>query len=154
VPLRFWTARLPHHGVPGYDGPGQLDVTRGTGGAYGGIFAPSRPLLDEANKRKRAAKGDEEKLVAAWAWYAPLYLAEMRASYRMNRARWDQLLARTDEPVLCCYCGTVARCHRTILAGILERLGAVHLGERPADPALTGPAPGAAPTEREPGEEG
>ena len=132
--LRVFTARLPHHGCPGYKGPDALDVTRGSGGAYGGAFAPSRPLLDEANRRKKQAKSNPEKLEEAWAWYAPLYQAEMRGSYRTHRAAWDRLLARA-EVTLCCYCGTAQRCHRRLLAEILVKCGADYLGEHDAPPA-------------------
>jgi len=48
MPLEVYTARLPHHGCPGYRGPDHLDVTRGSGGAAASSFAPSRGLLDEA----------------------------------------------------------------------------------------------------------
>lgn len=132
--LHVHTARLPHHGCPGYTGRDAIDVTRGSGGAYGGAFAPSRELLDEAQAMKRRAKKDEAKLVEAWGWYAPRYVEEMRQSYRTNRLQWAQLLARA-EVTLCCYCGTWSRCHRRLLAELLVKCGAIDLGERePATP--------------------
>jgi uncharacterized protein YeaO (DUF488 family) len=152
VPLHFHTARIPHHTAPGYAGPGALNITRGSGGAYGGAFAPSRPLLDAANACKRLCKRDEAKLELLFAWYTELYLPEMRASYRLHRHKWDQLLARVDVVTLTCYCGTAHRCHRALLAGVLVKLGAVYLGERPPEQlAQRIPHP---PRERQPGEEG
>jgi len=129
MPLQVYSARLPHHGQPGYTGPGAFDITRGSGGLRGGFFAPSAQLLGDVQKRKRAAKRDEAKLQAAWDWYVPLYLAEMRASYKAHYSAWRELLAR-DRVVLLCYCGTAARCHRAILrATILPKMGAVDAGE-------------------------
>lgn len=130
MPLIVYTSRLPTHGQPGYVGPGRLDITRGTGGAGGSPFAPSRPLLDEANRRKRKAHNLEHALTAMWAWYAPLYMAEMRGSYVTHRPVWLALLARPFV-VLCCYCGTAHRCHRRLLAEILVKLGAHDAGELP-----------------------
>jgi len=118
----IWTARLPHHGCPGYTGPDALDVTRGSGGPFGGAFAPSRELLAEANKRKRAAKGDADHLAMVWSWYVPLYTEEMRTSWRTNRQAWLAMLAR-DLTTLCCYCAHPERCHRSLLAVLLQRAG-------------------------------
>ena len=130
MPLRVYTGRLPHHGQPGYDGPDRLNVTRGSGTDLGLVFAPSAELLAEGQRRKRAAKRDEAKLVEAWEWYAPRYVEEMRSSYRAHRAAWQQLLARSVV-TLACYCGTSGRCHRRVLAGIiLPKLGAIDCGER------------------------
>lgn len=64
-----------------------------------------------------------------WQLYSAAYLAEMRESYRTQRAAWDALLARS-KITLCCYCTDPARCHRTLLAGILAKLGATVAGER------------------------
>ena len=127
--LAIYTAQLPNPKakIAGYRGPDALDVTRGSGGPYGGHFAPSRPLLDEANKRKRKAYGVEAQLAAVWAWYTPLFTEEMRASYRQSPAAWRALASRTGEVTLCCYCGTAHRCHRLLLAGMLVAV-ARHLG--------------------------
>lgn len=123
-----YTGRLSCHGFVGYREPDALDVTRGTAD-IGATFAPSRALLNEAQRRKKAAKGDEQLLQAAFDWYAPLYIAEMRGSYRTHREDWDALLSH-DLVTLCCYCGTAQRCHRRLLAEILVKLGATYQGER------------------------
>ena len=65
---------------------------------------------------------------AAWEKYVPAYTQEMRNSYSRNRDAWNLLLAR-DRAVLCCYCVNPARCHRTLLAEILGKLGAEVRGE-------------------------
>ena len=131
--LRVYTAPLPHHGRPGYRGPGALDVTRGSGG-WGAAFAPSRELLNEANRRKRQAGSDPLAQDAVFAWYEPRYLDEMRASYRRSPRLWKLLLGM-GEVTLCCYClGTKRRCHRFLLADILTKLGARYCGERDLAP--------------------
>lgn len=67
---------------------------------------------------------------AAWLVYVAGYTAEMRESYRRDRAAWNALLAR-EVVTLCCYCTDTARCHRTLLArDILPKLGATYGGER------------------------
>lgn len=92
----------------------------------------------------------------AWNKYVPLYVAEMRASHgaqpgaefwellstdeqlrvidaidrgvRYNPGAWKRLLGR-DRVVLVCYCSEREMCHRTLLAQILKKLGAVYHGE-------------------------
>ena len=108
-----------------YSGPDRLDITRASGGPEGLPFAPSWRILRPMIALRRA-RGDE---LAAWPQYVDDYTAEMRESYRTRRPAWDALLAR-DEVTLVCYCTVAARCHRTVLAGILSKLGATVRGER------------------------
>lgn len=114
--LHVHTARIT------YAGPDRLDITRKSGDP---AFAPSwailRPMLD--------AKRFGSSWVMLWPEYVEDYTAEMRISYRENRAAWDVLLAR-DEVTLLCYCVDAKFCHRTVLAGILAKLGADVRGER------------------------
>lgn len=116
VTLLVHTARIT------YAGPDRLDITRKSGDA---TFAPSwlllRPMLD--------ARRQSGSYVWLWPRYVSDYTAEMRVSYREHRAAWDGLLARA-EVTLVCYCTDPAHCHRTVLAGILGKLGATVMGER------------------------
>lgn len=149
--LHVHTARVS------YAGADRLDVTRKSAGPDGIAFAPSwailNPALDalrcaealraaskcgplEGADPVRYAESAEEMLrvsvvvrEATWALYSAAYLAEMRESYRASRPAWDALRARA-EVTLCCYCVDPARCHRTLLAQILAKLGAVNEGER------------------------
>jgi len=118
--LRLFTARM------GIRDPDYLDITRtgnerrGEPGGHRGIgmaFAPSGSILWPA---KRGELTD--------AQYRVLYTAEMRDSYRRNRAAWDTLLG-WERVALLCFCHERERCHRGILAGILARLGAYDGGE-------------------------
>lgn len=148
--LRVHTARVS------YAGPDRLDITRKSAPPEGIAFAPSwsilRPALDALRCAEsmraaadvapfpdadpvRYAEGAEAMRRAAetvrdstWALYREAYTAEMRESYRTRRAAWDALLAR-DEVTLCCYCTDPERCHRTLLSGILAKLGACNEGE-------------------------
>lgn len=88
--------------------PDRLDVTR----KGGSVFAPSWPLLMAA---KRGQVSSSE--------YTERYTAEMRESYRLHRGAWDELLGR-PRVVLCCYCTDPLRCHRTLLAKLLAKVGA------------------------------
>lgn len=117
--LVIYTARIT------YAGPDRLDVTRKSAGPDGLPFAPSWTILRPMIALRRAG-GDD---LAAWPQYVEDYTAEMRTSYRERRPAWDALLAR-DEVTLVCYCTDATHCHRTVLAGILGKLGASVRGER------------------------
>ncbi len=93
------------------------------------MFAPSWPLLRTALDIRQSGR---EATEGEWRSYAASYLREMAASYRANRSCWDALLAR-PRVVLTCYCTKAERCHRRVLALVLERLGACYLGELPSD---------------------
>lgn len=137
--LEVWTARI------GLAGDDVLDITRKSAGPEGIVFAPSlallgpilaararqRALFMRADKADRAELAEEAREIEHKAWdrYVPAYLAEMRASYRTERAAWLRLLER-PRVCLVCYCPKFERCHRTILArDILPKLGAIYAGE-------------------------
>ena len=133
--------------------------------APGSIFAPSSRILWPAMQhldlvaaltRRSDALGASEAgaavammafalLVKTETAYRNLYTAEMRASYRSNRAAWDAFLARETATVVC-FCprrdpgdGQRHTCHRGHLAAILAKCGAVDAGEvvwdrEPVDP--------------------
>ena len=90
-------ARLPH----------AFDITRGSGGAAGDPFAPSKNLLDAALPW---LKTEPDR---AWAWYEPLYQEQARASWRRHRNAWETALAKTIL-IGCCFCAERARCHRRL----------------------------------------
>ena len=148
---------IVHTARVSYAGADRLDVTRKSAPPEGIAFAPSwailRPALDllsvarsmrEAADHAGAAKPDDATLAesclemtraaeaiesGAWSLYVEAYRGEMRESYRTQRAAWDALLSR-ESVTLVCYCTDPARCHRTLLAGILAKLGATVAGER------------------------
>jgi len=129
-----------------------LDVTRKSGCELGKVFAPSwaimRPMLDaragarehrKAAKRKgatpdfvaarlAAAERYDQEVDSAWPAYVEAYTEEMRQSYRRQREAWERLLAAPTR-TLACYCTDAARCHRTLLASMLVKLGARSMGE-------------------------
>lgn len=129
--LRVWTGRLGT-----YRGDDGLDVTRS--GAEkrpgpGAIFAPSIELLGPVLAARRAGQLTD----ATWERYVVGYTREMRISYGRHAEAWKKVLAG-NSVVLLCFCVDRARCHRTALAEILVKLGAISMGER-------GPAPLSAP---------
>lgn len=122
APCQVWTAR-----VKVYQGPDQLVVTRYIiNDPLGVLFAPSKGLLDRALSARKA--GD---LAEHWPTYTAGYLAEMRQLYKSNRKAFQTVLRR-PEVTLLCFCTDPAFCHRTLLAGILGKLGAQVRGERPS----------------------
>ena len=133
--LRVHTARVS------YGGADRLDITRKSAPPEGIAFAPSWAILNPALTILRGAvalqqTGDGEMQIratlvagAAWDLYREAYTMEMRESYRRSRPAWDALLAR-ESVTLVCYCTDPARCHRTVLASILAKLGAINEGER------------------------
>jgi hypothetical protein len=120
LPLLVYTSRIT------YRGQDRLDITRKSAGPEGLPFAPSWGILSPVLKLRRAGQTFGSDF---WDGYCSAYRDEMRASYRSHRGAWDALLAR-DEVTLCCYCTDPERCHRTLLAGYLSRLGATVVGER------------------------
>lgn len=108
-----------------YGGPDRFDVTRKSGGRYGTLFAPSWALLGPYLGKLRAGALIE----ADWLTYVATYTAEMRESYAEHRAEWNAMLAQ-ETVTLVCYCTKATRCHCTVLAGILVKLGAEYKGER------------------------
>lgn len=97
-----------------YSGPDRLDITIKSGEL---TFAPTWDMV----MGYKSGKLTEEA-------YTKAYYSMMRASYRANRARWDELLSQ-PRVVLVCYCKAGAFCHRTLLANILVKLGASYGGE-------------------------
>jgi len=90
----------------------------------GYVFAPSPDILyPYLSARKFNRETDE-----LWAKYVEDYTAEMRRSYRHYRPDWDLLLS-WPRAVLLCMCTNPQRCHRTVLGGILAKLGASFEGE-------------------------
>ena len=134
--LEIFTGRMSCHGVKGYRGPDALNITRGSGGGLGLYFAPSRDLLNEGLRLKRAAKKDAGKLAEAWSWYETKFIEEMRAQWKdpLFRGALNSLLGRKTVTLLC-YCGgRQKRCHRFLVAeSVLVKLGATYMGERPKE---------------------
>jgi uncharacterized protein YeaO (DUF488 family) len=120
VTLSVCTARISYRGTD------RLDVSRKGHDPLGVVFAPSWSLIKPLIEQRRAGFPLTD---AGWQDYVTRYTQEMRASYVQHREEWYELLTR-EEVTLCCYCTDATRCHRTVLAGILSRLGATVLGER------------------------
>ena len=110
-----------------YEDMDMLNITRKTGGRAGHPFAPSWDLVRPVVQARRA--GDKQAEAEAWMHYVPAYYAEMERSYTRDRGPWLALLAR-ERVVLACYCTAPTsgplRCHRVLLADILQRLGPLH----------------------------
>lgn len=122
MPLVVWTSRL------GVADPDALDVSRKGGDPLGVRFAPSWGILRSILALRRAGGESAEQ----WAEYERKYLNELCWRYRDDQAPFLALLA-CPRVVLQCYCaGDPARCHRTVLAGALVRMGATYMGELPA----------------------
>jgi hypothetical protein len=119
VTLIVHTARVT------YSGPDRLDITRKSSGRDGIAFAPSWGLLRPVLEARRRG----ESIEPLWPTYIAGYRREMRAGFTLCPDDWRALLAR-DRVTLVCYCTDPTRCHRTLLAGFLGKLGADVRGER------------------------
>lgn len=102
----------------------RLDVTRK---GRSRAFAPSWDLLAPIIKIRQSGR---DETAEEWASYRESYTGEMRRSYRKHPGEWRALLAR-ERVVLVCFCNNPERCHRRVLAEILEKLGARDRGELP-----------------------
>lgn len=128
--LHVQTTRLGYRGSDWLDVSLQGNMRRADAGEVGGHrgiglwFAPSPGLLYPfISKRKHKVITPED-----WTRYVDAYTAEMRTSYRLVTAAWNELLA-LSHVVLLCFCTDPQHCHRRTLAGILVKLGAVDDGE-------------------------
>lgn len=128
--LEVHTARLGFRGEDWLDVSLQGNMRRADSGESGGhrgiglYFAPSPELLFPYLSKRKFGRLTEDD----WAAYFVLYTREMRASYRQYRGAWETLLL-WPRVVLLCFCTDHEKCHRTVLSGILARLGAVECGE-------------------------
>lgn len=140
------TSLVVHTARVSYGGPDRLDVTAKSAGEEGRAFAPRWGLvrwgLDmmERAKKKRALGEPGAEAFAEWAWhlYSMRYTAQMRLSFVEQPKAWERLLARR-RVVLVCYCTDPERCHRRVLAHLLEQAGAVDAGELPESEQRGGP---------------
>lgn len=118
-PLEIWTARVSTQ-----------DSDRCLVARKGGIaaFAPSWILLKTYLDIKRSGRDQTED---EWKDYCQRYIREMAYSHKTFPEEWGKLLAK-KRVVLTCYCVDPTRCHRRVLATILERkFGATYKGELP-----------------------
>ena len=109
--LEIWTAQYR------YSGPDRLDITAKSKDPLSKYFAPTWDLV---LRYKNKSISEEE--------YTEEYLELMRNVYRKFPNVWRQLLSR-KRVVLVCFCRPNTFCHRTLLAKILEKLGATYKGE-------------------------
>lgn len=114
--LKVWTDRVSSKDLDAFD------VTRKSGHK---AFAPSWAILGPALERRRSGREATEE---EWKAYAAAYYGEMTLSRKREPDVWATLLAR-PRVVLTCYCTNPLRCHRTLLARLLEKLGATFEGE-------------------------
>lgn len=126
--LLFHTARWPHsdprHPV--------LDIRFG-GDGIGQIFAPSSKLARfEERMRKALATTHSDRRGELEHWYMlsfeARYRERMRISFRENKDRWQWVLEQ-PKVILACDCPELQWCHRRHLVPILEKCGAVYVGE-------------------------
>lgn len=148
--LVVWTARVS------YGGTDRLDITRKSGGEEGAPFAPSALLFERMRSAREEAKAlpseEAQRLLGrAWTLYETDFIAEMRVSFgiherswrasehaayargaRAHAPAWKKLLAR-ESATLVCFCTDPLRCHRTLVARVLGKLGADVRGEVETD---------------------
>ena len=100
--------------------------------APGEVLAPSAALVFPTLRALKAAASDEAR-GAIWTGYRAAYLDEIRARWRGGRRAEIEALLDRPRVVLVCFCRDPRRCHRTIAAEILGKigagLGAQYLGE-------------------------
>lgn len=101
-----------------YSGPDRLDITVKGKDPIGQIFAP---IWDIVMGLKKGVIDEDQ--------YEREYRDLMLASWGRHQKTWQELLSR-EEVTLVCFCPPGAFCHRLLLAKLLEKVGAVHMGER------------------------
>lgn len=108
--LRIGTVRRPPRGVPKAEFASQdwYDVWFPT-------LAPSAELM----KQGQAVASDAE-----WAAFAKAYRKEMAEPHAAHAIALLAALSHTGSAALGCYCEHEARCHRSLLRGLLQDAGA------------------------------
>ena len=101
-----------------YSGKDRLDITASGKTAFGRFFMPGWSLV----------KGLKNGTITE-AEYEREYHAAMINSWHQNKYVWDKIL-ELEQVTLVCFCPPGAFCHRILLAGYLEKLGAEYMGER------------------------
>ncbi len=107
---RLGTVRRPPRGVPKAD-----FAKRDFYDVWLPNLAPSAELVAEA------LSADDDK---AWAAFARKYRAEMKQSDASHLLDTLATLSHHASFALGCYCEDEARCHRSLLRGLLEERGA------------------------------
>lgn len=115
---RVWTPRTPEDGT-------RILAVRHLNERAAGYFDMWEPALSpSAGLLATAQKMAKEDGDAAWAWYVPRFTEEMEgptAREKMWALFLALLMGRTA--TLMCYCADERRCHRMILAELLEGMG-------------------------------
>jgi hypothetical protein len=101
-----------------YVGNDRLDITVKGKDPIGRCFTPTWKMVLGSKEGK-----------LSWDEYQQVYRELMQKSYRENSGAWNDVLGR-DEVTLVCFCASGTNCHRSLLAGYLEKLGAEYMGER------------------------
>lgn len=89
----------------------------------GEVLAPSAALVFPTLRALKAASTDAER-DSIWTGYRAAYLDEIRARWRGGRRAEIEALLERPHVVLVCFCVGASRCHRTIAAEILAKIGA------------------------------
>ncbi|MDD4274017.1 MAG: DUF488 family protein [Desulfobacter postgatei] len=97
-----------------YAGDDRLDITVKGKDPIGRCFAPTWKMVMGS---------------ISWDEYKQMYRELMQKSYQGKLSAWNDILGR-DEVTLVCFCASGTNCHRYLLAGYLEKLGAEYMGER------------------------
>jgi len=101
-----------------YSDPDRLDITAKGKDPFGKFFAPTWELI----RNLKNGIIDERQ-------YEIEYCDLMLHSWNTYQDRWQELLNR-QEVTLVCFCPPGTFCHRLLLAKYLEKVGAVHIGEK------------------------
>lgn len=115
VTVQVYTARLGD-----YLGADRVDCTH-----LGAIAHALAPRNDTWRWWMRGERRYDD-----WLGFIYTYSKEMRISLLHYPLVWDKILHTEGNVTLCCTCHQAARCHRTVLAQIIARLGAEPKGER------------------------
>ncbi len=83
-------------------------------------LSPSWNLFQAYRKAKDAGQFNADWFAAH---YVPQFLEELKANEEAKQLL-NELAAREDNITLCCFCTDETLCHRSIIGGLLEAMGA------------------------------
>ena len=113
MPFKYYTAQYR------YSGADRVDITVKGQHPIGKIFAPTWNMV-------MGLKNSD----IGWMEYCIEYADMMAKSCHDKPVEWMSILKSNGPLTFVCFCKELQECHRWLLAGILQKMGAEYLGER------------------------
>ena len=92
------------------------------------LLSPNKNLFYEYKRLKDRKMWNSATFTSR---YVPAFLEQMKGAEEQALLKELVTLSRSKNIMLCCFCADEAMCHRSIVAGILQNMGAIFTPETP-----------------------